>query len=321
MIRIFIASLLLLTPVKGQEKLVENVDCPSADGESAATVSLLQTGYAVKHSKDVHQSVRNEDCTWFCKKTNLRPNRWCSHLDEAECKSGQYYVTLGNKNHVKCAWLDGRCKANGPEKTCSAVGGAAQDVSATGAICHPYSPKASGKVCTNRGAVAGSSKYSTNFWNKCAGKTCSADACAAYVQSTPGCGKWFNYGQNDGWCDCVKEGDGPCTESEYIGYGYGVYKLDHQPPPPSPTEIAYTIDTWGKYCTNRGGSWASNKYSKHIGTKSQDACAAYVMSTTGCGKWFNYNVNDGWCDCVKVEDGDCVMSAGKTNGAGVFKLA
>jgi len=53
-----------------------------------------------------------------------------------------------------------------------------------------------------------------------------------------------------------------------------------------------------KYCGNRGGSGASNHFSKQVGLNNLVGCVEYVKSVADCGFAFNYAAHSGWCDCV-----------------------
>jgi len=80
-----------------------------------------------------------------------------------------------------------------------------------------YTKQSDSSYCSNRGGAHGSNLYSKNVG------VGNLVACAAYVQSTSGCGEYFDFG-SDGMCDCVREADGPCSEASYDGYQ--VYKLE-----------------------------------------------------------------------------------------------
>lgn len=168
--------------------------------------------------------------------------------------------------------------------------------------------------CHNRGGVAGSNEYSKNVGAN------QAAACASHAASTDGCGRWFSYGHIDGWCDCVKKGDGACAYSGYAGYD--VYKLPHRGKRKRPTDVEKpplpSVVHRDAYCHNRGGVGGSNEYSINVGANDAAACASHAASTDGCGEWFSYGQQDGWCDCVKEVDGPCDPST--FGGYNVYKL-
>lgn len=93
----------------------------------------------------------------------------------------------------------------------------------------------SGVYCGNRGGVANSNDFSTNIESR------DVQACADYVLSVQGCGHQFNYGNGDGWCDCVPQTTegGVCDRTPYSYSDYRVYELTDQtavatPPPQAP---------------------------------------------------------------------------------------
>jgi hypothetical protein len=72
------------------------------------------------------------------------------------------------------------------------------------------------------------------------------------------------------------------------------------------------------YCSNRGGIAGNTEFSKNVGLNNVKGCASYVRSIPECGPWFNYGSDDGWCDCVKKSDGECVVAG--HSGYTVYKM-
>ena len=84
---------------------------------------------------------------------------------------------------------------------------------------------------------------------------------------------------------------------------------------PSPALVQAAVNlkaalvTSNKYCSNRGGAGGSNQYSKNVGGNNMAACEAFVLSTPDCGRWFDYGVSDGWCDCVPKSASSCTENS------------
>jgi len=168
----------------------------------------------------------------------------------------------------------------------------------------PFHKHTNNQLCLNRGGVGGSNQYSKNV-----GKY-NPQACANYVHSVEGCGRWFSYGFKDGWCDCVKETSGDCvptTRGDAAQWEYAVYEVRGQQPFQKHADMVL--------CLNRGGIGGNNQYSKNVGKNNPQACADYVHHTQGCGRWFDYGTRDGWCDCVKDTSGGCHLTASGNSAA------
>lgn len=71
---------------------------------------------------------RSTNCDWTCGRTDQRaktPKEWCGNLGETDCKSGNYYATMGAKGGFKksqCEW-GYRCKSKGCRVGCHGGGG------------------------------------------------------------------------------------------------------------------------------------------------------------------------------------------------------
>ena len=124
------------------------------------------------------------------------------------------------------------------------------------------------KYCMNRACSGGRCSESFN--------TSSLEVCAARVSANPKCGTDFNYGRNDGWCDCVPAGKS-CHPASFNNYDtYSVAKVPHR----TARSVSGSRDTWcshngaihqnvpgcGRVCSdsrgNRGvknqGTWGTN---------------------------------------------------------------
>jgi len=125
----------------------------------------------------------------------------------------------------------------------------------------------------------------------------SEGACAAHVRATAGCGVWFYY-RNGGLCECVPKAEKECGLVDMRDTT--VYKLKAlwtpRPPTPVPTP-AYELYMKYTGCWNINEEFMSEE-------QSEGDCAAHVRATAGCGVWFYYR-NDGLCECVPKEEGEC----------------
>jgi len=97
-----------------------------------------------------------------------------------------------------------------------------------------------GKFCTNRGSYGGHGEFSTVT------EKYNPAACTAWVAANPGCGQDYDYDYFNGYCDCVKAGDGACIPQAWPYYG--TYKFD--------THVREMMERvvskggrWGKACT------------------------------------------------------------------------
>lgn len=152
------------------------------------------------------------------------------------------------------------------------------------------------RLCYNRGGAGGSNQFSRNVGEN------QLQACADHVQSVRGCGRWFSYGALDGWCDCVKGDDRclPTSQGEAEKRKYSVYQIRDQ--------VDFEKQADLMLCHNRGGVGGSNQFSKNVGPNNPQACADYVDSVPGCGRFFSYGAVHGWCDCVKQENEPCKLT-------------
>jgi len=73
-------------------------------------------------------------------------------------------------------------------------------------------------------------------------------------------------------------------------------------------QAAYALVASNHYCSNRGGVGGNNKFSKNVGADNLEACYKYVSSVGECGPFFDYGTTDGWCDCVKATDSNCIQA-------------
>jgi len=81
---------------------------------------------------------------------------------------------------------------------------------------------APGHLCENRGSLGGKGPMSTN-----AGKG-KFKECMAWVRKNKACGTHFNFGMDDGWCDCVPKGTGFCklwTDANTVKARYSAYEI------------------------------------------------------------------------------------------------
>jgi len=135
-----------------------------------------------------------------------------------------------------------------------------------------YYLQAAGSLCLNRGGVGGSNAYSENVGERNIG------ACASRVAATPGCGRWFNYGNLDGWCDCVP--------AIWAGAGDCHIVADSNPSIYSVYALEATCDSSSYEAMNNNGAQLPDQ---PIRAGSVDGCKSLCEETNGCaGFTFTY---------------------------------
>lgn len=66
------------------------------------------------------------------------------------------------------------------------------------------------------------------------------------------------------------------------------------------TTFYFTLVSTNKYCAN-----AKSGYKKNVGNYQMKACFEYVLAEKSCGKYFDFGVVDGACDCVPQSHSEC----------------
>eukprot|EP00437_Effrenium_voratum_P021056 CAMPEP_0181454058 /NCGR_PEP_ID=MMETSP1110-20121109/30042_1 /TAXON_ID=174948 /ORGANISM="Symbiodinium sp., Strain CCMP421" /LENGTH=398 /DNA_ID=CAMNT_0023578391 /DNA_START=86 /DNA_END=1282 /DNA_ORIENTATION=- len=66
------------------------------------------------------------------------------------------------------------------------------------------------------------------------------------------------------------------------------------------TTYYFTLVSSNKFCAN-----ANSGYKKNVGNYQTKACFEYVLNDASCGKYFDFGVVDGACDCVPKEQTNC----------------
>ncbi|CAE7432072.1 unnamed protein product [Symbiodinium sp. KB8] len=66
------------------------------------------------------------------------------------------------------------------------------------------------------------------------------------------------------------------------------------------TTYYFTLVASNKYCAN-----ANSGYKTNVGNYQTKACFEYVLNEASCGKFFDFGVVDGACDCVPKVETNC----------------